>query len=198
QIRSIMSMIEEEYTIGLPRFMSFIELGYLLEAAKVADDQLQSKIDSLGHDDKRNQIGNINATRQSLLRAVFISTFSVLEQHLDEMVLMMKSKSDIKLSPSDLKDRGIRRSLTYLDKVLGKPVDTTTKHWQDVFILQSLRNHLVHYGPDFSNSNEHQKSWRKFKQVKYVTLRPMICFTVEQIEEICEVFVACVDDFISA
>jgi len=113
----------EDSTYGVPRFLSFIDLAYLLDAAKAADEHLAAKLPAGITEDERHSIGNLNATRQSLLRAVFISSFGIVEQNLDELSLMGRAKLGTSLAPSDLKDRGIARSLTYATKVLGKKID---------------------------------------------------------------------------
>lgn len=184
-----------DLTYGIPRFLSFIELGYMLDAAKIADTEIAKKINDATGYERDNVIGNTNATRQSLLRAVFVSAYAILEQHLDEVSLVEKERVSASLSPSDLKDRGIKRSIKYANKVLGKHIDQNKEHWKDLIALQDLRNHLIHYGPSFSNDHEHEKRWKKFKGLKYVSLRPMICFSIEQIEDIFSLFMLCVNDF---
>lgn len=185
----------EDSTFSVPRFLSFIDLAYLLEAAKAADEHLAAKLPDSSTADGRNDIGNLNATRQSLLRAVFIASYAVVEQNLDELVLMERAKSNVLLSPSDLKDRGIARSLTYANKVLGKNIDTSATHWKDLIFLQDLRNHLAHYGPDFADTKDHGDRFKKFTGSEYVTLRPVICFTIAQIEHIFGLYMTCVNDF---
>jgi len=185
----------EESTFGVPRFLSFIDLAYLLEAAKAADEHLAAKLPISTTEEDRNKIGNLNATRQSLLRAVFISSYGIVEQNLDELVAMERARLGVSLAPSDLKDRGIKRSLTYATKVLGKNVDTNSAHWKDLFLVQDLRNHLIHYGPDFADGKEHEDRFRRFTNSKYVTLRPMICFTIPQIEHLLDLYMICIDDF---
>src|SRR5690606_38326856 len=117
------------------------------------------------------------------------------EQNLDELMLMEQKKQDINLSPNDLKNRGINRSIVYANKVLGMRIDTSQKHWKELQNLQEVRNHLTHYGPDFSDSSEHQKRFSKFSNSKYVTLRPIICFTIEQIKNVIDLYMDCLDDF---
>lgn len=185
----------EDMTFSVPRFLSFIDWAYLYEAAKATDEHFSSKISSLSASDAENEIGNINATRQSLLRAVFISSYAILEQNLDEIMLMEQKKQGLIISPNDLKHRGVNRSIAYANKVLGINIDTSKAHWKEVQNLQEVRNHLAHYGPDFSDSNEHQKRFDKFFSSKYVTLRPAICFTIEQIENVIQLYMECINDF---
>ena len=185
----------EESTFSVPRFLSFIDLAYLFEAAKAADEHLAAKLPDATTEDRANVIGNLNATRQSLLRAVFIASYGIVEQNLDELSLMDRAKSNISLAPSDLKDRGIARSLSYANKVLGKGIDTDATHWKDLLLIQDLRNHLVHYGPDFADRKDHTDRFKRFSNSEYVTLRPIICFTIPQIERLFDLYMACVDDF---
>jgi hypothetical protein len=195
QLLGIDMSIFEETTFSVPRFLSFIDLGYLYEAAKVTDEHFSSKISAISNSDSLNEIGNINATRQSLLRAVFISSYSILEQSLDELMLMEQKKNDVVISPNDLKHRGVNRSITYANKVLGKNIDTSKTHWKELQNLQEVRNHLVHYGAEFSGTSEHQKRFDKFLNSKFVTLRPVICFTISQIELVIQLYMDCVKDF---
>lgn len=185
----------DDITFGVPRFLSFIDLGYLLEAAKAADEHLASKLPTTSTEEGRNQAVNLNATRQSLLRAVFISSFGIIEQNLDELMEMERDKREVSIAPSDLKHRGVKRSLTYAVKVLGYDTDLEATHWKDLFLVQELRNHLVHYGPDFKDGKEHEARFRKFSQSEYVTLRPIICFTVSQLENVFELYMRCIGDF---
>ena len=142
-----------------------------------------------------HKVGNLNATRQALLRAVFISSYGIIEQNLDELIVMERARRGVVLAPSDLKDRGIARSLTYANKVLGKGINTSAIHWRKLLLVQELRNHLIHYGPDFSGTKEHVDRFKKFSGFGYVTLRPMICFTILQIESLFELYMTCIDDF---
>ncbi len=185
----------EDSTYGVPRFLSFIDLGYLLEAAKAADEHLAAKLPIGNTEDERHRIGNLNAIRQSLLRAVFVSSYGIVEQNLDELVLMERAKTGTALAPSDLKDRGIARSLMYATKVLGKSINTSATHWKDLLLIQELRNHLIHYGPDFADTKDHGDRFKKFSCSEYVTLRPLICFTIPQIEHLFGLYITCIDDF---
>lgn len=167
----------------------------MLEAAKAADEHLSAKLPTGNTEDERHKIGNLNATRQSLLRAVFVSSYGIVEQNLDELMLMERAKTGAALAPSDLKDRGVARSLTYATKVLGKNINTAAPHWKDLLLVQELRNHLIHYGPDFADTKDHGDRFKKFSNSEYVTLRPLICFNISQIEHLFSLYMTCIDDF---
>lgn len=185
----------EDETFAPPRFLSCIDLGYLSEAAKAADKHLSSKLPNGSTDEARNVIGNLNATRQSLLRAVFIASYGIVEQNLDEIIEMRRKKREVSIAPSDLRHRGVKRSLIYAVKVLEADIDLDADHWKDLFLVQDLRHHIVHYGPDFKNGKEHEDRFRKFSKSEYVTLRPMICFTIAQIESLFGLYMRCIRDF---
>lgn len=185
----------EDETFRVPRFLAFIDLGYLQEALEVADTHLSTKVGEVVTADERNRAGNINATRQSLMRAAFISSFASIEQNLDELANMERNKRKLTLSPSDLKDRGIKRSLAYANKVLGRDLSVDGSPWKDLLLLQEVRNHLVHYGPGFFDSPEHKKRFQRFGQSKYVSLRPTICFTMEQMALIFDLYMECIQKY---
>ena len=67
---------------SIPRFLSFIELTHLYEAAKAADEHLASKLPSGDTQADINMRSYINSTRQSLLRAIFLSSYGVIEQNM--------------------------------------------------------------------------------------------------------------------
>jgi hypothetical protein len=190
-----MTVRPEDTTFSVPRFLSFIDLAYLFEAAKLADEVFASKLATCQMPDDQGHVGNINATRQSLLRAVFIASYAIIEQNLDEIVVMRRASTRTLLAPNDLKDRGISRSLTYANKALGHKIDLSQQSWKDLMLLQEVRNHLTHYGPDFDDSKEHDNRHVRFASSEYVTLRPVICFTINQIEKIFGLYTDCIRDF---
>ena len=185
----------DDLTFTVPRFLSFIDLAYLFEAAKVADAHFESKLQAIDSIEKRNAVGNINATRQSLLRAVFISSYAILEQNLDELANMERAKNNISIAPNDLRHRGVARSLAYANKVLGKTINKSAPPWSNILQLQEVRNHLVHYGPEFASTKEHSARYSRFKKIDLISLRPAICFTIDQLENIFGVYTDCVEDY---
>ncbi|EGR5123517.1 hypothetical protein CX029_17545 [Vibrio cholerae] len=177
--------------MSLPRFLQFIDLAYLVEGSRLTNEQFDKMM--LEAVDDRKQ--NINATRQNIMRSIFISSFSILEQNLDEIVQMKSKSALVDIKPHDLKDRGIQRSITYAIKVLNMQLDTSQNHWQIVFQLQKLRNHLVHYGSTFSDTQEHEKLLINFHKIHYVSMTDSINFTQENIEMISRTFHKCIRDF---
>lgn len=185
----------EDETFDVPRLLAFIDLAYLQEALEVADTHLSDKVGKVVTTEDRNRAGNVNASRQSLMRAAFISSFASIEQNLDEIANMERTKQQVTLAPSDLKNRGIKRSLAYANKVLGRDLNVEEGPWKDLLLLQEVRNHLVHYGPGFSDSSEHRKRFERLDRSKYLSLRPTICFTMEQIGSIFELYMECIEQY---
>ncbi|OJH08406.1 MAG: hypothetical protein AOY29_09785 [Alcanivorax borkumensis] len=185
----------EKTTFGVPRFLAFIDLGYLNEAVKIAEEVFEVQAREAGNAPDQNQLGNINATRQSLYRSIFISAYACFEQNLDELCNMKREKLACLLKPNDLKDRGIARSIKYAQKALSAAIDTNKKPWVTLELLGSVRNHLVHYGPSFNDSGEHSKLYGRLQNSDLVSLRPMICFDAEQLEKVFDVLLTGVNDF---
>ncbi|HHF3269227.1 TPA: hypothetical protein ACVO4Z_000214 [Vibrio alginolyticus] len=178
--------------MSVPRFLKFIDLAYLVEGTRLTSEQFDKMVLEASDDGRKK---NINTTRQNIMRSIFISSFSILEQNLDEIVKMRSKSVSVDITPNDLKDRGIRRSITYAKKVLNMTLDTSQSHWKIVFQLQDLRNHLVHYGSTFSGSREHEEKLRKFHKIPYVSMTDSINFTCQDIEMISRIFHRCIRDF---
>ena len=185
----------EKTTFGVPRFLSFIDLAYLNEAMRIAEEVFESQAKAAGTAPDQNQLGNINATRQSLYRSIFISAYATFEQNLDELCNMQAKKSGCAWSPNDLRDRGIARSIKFYQKAFSAQIELDKEPWVTLSLLSSVRNHLVHYGPHFSNSGEHSKLYKKIEACELVSLRPMVCFDAEQLESIFDVFLSGVNAF---
>jgi len=176
----------------LLRFLQFIDLSYLVEGVRLTEEQFDKMILDANDDNRKR---NINVTRQNIMRSVFISAFSILEQNLDEIVQMQSETALVDLKPNDLNDRGIQRSITYAEKVLKLDLDLTQNHWQMAFQLQKIRNHLVHFGSSFSGTKEHGKRFDNFSKLSYVSVGASINFTHTNIEQISDAFMECVNDF---
>jgi len=186
-------MDDKDVTFDVPRFMSFIDLAHLSEAIKVTDQYFQDKIN--GTED-RNEIGNLNATRQSVHRSAFLSSCAIIDQHLDANCIKDAERCGIQLRPKDLRTGGIYRSIDYANKVLGYAIDRSMPPWKELGDMQDLRNHLIHFGPGFDNSPEHAKRIEKYKKLSFVSLRPTICFSYSQLMEVQSLLMDCVESFL--
>lgn len=176
---------------SIPRFLSFIELTHLYEAAKAADEHLASKLPSGDTQADINMRSYINSTRQSLLRAIFLSSYGVIEQNIDELVIQWAGIKGTSLTPSDLSGNGVKRSLQFAKKVLGKKINLSEDPWKKLLLVQLLRNHLIHYGPDFAEIKEHDDRIKKFSNLEFVTISSLICFTTQQLESLFSFYLDC-------
>ena len=174
-----------------PRFLSFFDWAYLLDAVEFNEKYFEEKLASLD-DEKKTEL---NTVRQSLYRAVFISAFATLEQNLDEIACTAQLNKQINLSPTDLRHRGIRRSIVYAQKVLGRDLDITQEHWKDVFTLQEMRNHLVHQDPDLGQYGDKKSLYEKLAKSKFVSFNPELSISKDQLTEIINLFIKCIEDY---
>ena len=187
--------IDKSETFSVPRLFSFIDWAYLQEALKVVDSHFE---DQLKNTEDRNKVGNLNATRQSLYRAAFISAYGTLEQNLDEQVRWDQNKNEIALSPNDLKHRGVKRSIIYAQKVLMLEIDDDRPHWKNVEMLQELRNHMVHFGSEMDTGGAHKGLYNKLKESKFVSFTPIPSFSLEQLDMVINEFIECIEEFSAA
>ncbi|ACS93553.1 conserved hypothetical protein [Teredinibacter turnerae T7901] len=131
-----------------------------------------------------DKIGNINAARQSLYGSTFVSAIACFEQALDEYCIMLAKKEGSPWRPSDLKDRGIKRSIKFLKKAFGRALSESQEPWITIFALIGLRNHIVHFGSTLTDSSEHLKLYKSLSNEDYVTFKDVICFNVTQLEKV--------------
>ena len=182
----------ETHSMPIPRLLGYLDWIYLREALKATDTYFE---DALSKTNDENEIKNINATRQTLYRASFISICATIEQSLDERVRLQQQKQKKKISPSDLKHRGIKRSIVYANKVLERNIDIKKQCWKDAELLQELRNKLVHDGPGFPGKSENKKLCVALNNTNYVSFNPGPYFSREQLNNTIDLFKECLRDY---
>lgn len=84
---------------------------------------------------------------QTFRRALFVSSYAAVEQHLTRLTEAARELFGLALDPDTLKDRGIRRAETYLTSVAGVRFPSDAEEWTLMQQFGDLRNHLVHIGP---------------------------------------------------
>jgi hypothetical protein len=99
--------------------------------------------------------------RQLFPRIVWASTllsiYSLLEHTLDDFCDIVQQEESLLLSARDLKDRGIKRSETYLRKVARIPFPSELKEWQHIQDANTIRNCLSHAGGILEDSNDKKR-----------------------------------------
>ena len=77
-------------------------------------------------------------------RSAFLSLYGFLEHELDKLCVLYRKTENYKIDFRDLKDLGIERSIKYLEKVAGLPIDKGNDKWRKVKSIQKIRNFIVH------------------------------------------------------
>jgi hypothetical protein len=77
-------------------------------------------------------------------RSALITLYSFFESELDTLCSRVKTHENFKLDVSDLGEKGILRSTTYLLKVAQLNGIRNSAEWNEIRNIQSIRNLLVH------------------------------------------------------
>ena len=108
--------------------------------------KLPSEIEELGDDWFQDYNHYMHHFDYLLLHSLFLSSFSLFENHLKRIAEIMTSASRIK--PNDIKGNGeIDRLRKYLCLVIGlKSASSDKKEWGELLEYKAVRNALVHSG----------------------------------------------------
>lgn len=109
-------------------------------------------------------------------KSAIISIYSFLEFTLDDFCKKIHEIFKEKISPKDISGSGIFRSKTYLSKILEINFENLNHEWQEITILNEIRNFLVH--SNGVSQNEETKS----KIQKIIKKTPDINLEQEHIE----------------
>lgn len=77
-------------------------------------------------------------------RSALITLYAFFEYEIDKLCQRVKEQSGYRIEPSDSKDKGILRSTTYLLKVAEMDGIRGSKEWQEIQMIRSIRNQIVH------------------------------------------------------
>ena len=134
----------KEYVQTLENFLS-AEMKRLdgeseVRASEMPKDQRMDFYDSVSDDHYRLAETFPNILRHSL----FAHSYSLLEYILLEIAEHFQKSQKLDLSPSDLRDEGIRRAQSYLKKVVRVSFPDSGTIWQEISTLGYIRNLVVH------------------------------------------------------
>ena len=104
-----------------------------------------------------------------LMHSLFISSFSLFENHLKRVVYILVLDGNPAVKPSDIKGKGEIDTLRkYLNLVFGlKSSSSDLKEWQDLLEYKSVRNALVHNGGILNKEKKNDlEKVRGFKIIK--------------------------------
>ncbi len=91
---------------------------------------------------------------QILRSSLFLHAYSLFENGLLQLADYHRDAFGLGVSPSDLKDKGITRAKTYLNKVALVPFPNEHPTWKQIKTLSRIRNLVVHkngYLPENDN-----------------------------------------------
>ncbi len=77
-------------------------------------------------------------------RSALLTIFGYFEHQLDKLCLLYRSEKKYKIALTDLKDLGIDRSTSYLEKVAGIDTHKTSPEWRRIKNIQKVRNVVAH------------------------------------------------------
>jgi hypothetical protein len=86
-------------------------------------------------------------------RSAFLTVWGFLEHELDKLCSQYESEKSFKLNFLDLSGKGIDRSTAYLEKVTGLEGLKSSQEWNELKMLQRIRNVIAH---DNGKLRDHQ------------------------------------------
>jgi hypothetical protein len=107
---------------------------------------------------------------QLVYRALFIASWSSLEQLLSAFCSDLRTDLELRLAERDLSGRGVERSMKYVRKVADLDLDLSEWGWPMIRRYGRLRNHLVHVGPNAEDGNDAVKARSQFAELPHVRI----------------------------
>lgn len=128
---------------------------------KNLDDEMEKVIASIDPDHWRyyhahiySEFDEIEQDLPSVLRSsVLVHVYSVFEYILNQLCELYRNKKELSLSMKDLKHDGIMRAKVYLKKVAEAAFDAEGQEWNQIVLINKIRNILVHSGGVLSQSH---------------------------------------------
>jgi hypothetical protein len=77
-------------------------------------------------------------------RSALLTVWGFVEHELDKLCTLYQSEKGFVLAFSDLSGKGIDRSTTYLEKVAGLHGLKASREWDDLKVVQRIRNVIAH------------------------------------------------------
>lgn len=108
----------------------------------VLTEQGLSPLDALFANQQYHDLGTLFP--HMLWSSIFLSSYATLENALDTIAQCSVTTLGLALKPSDLKDRGVFRSASFLSKVVGIVELFDTSDWQFIRDANKIRNCFAH------------------------------------------------------
>jgi hypothetical protein len=155
----------------LARYAAAIERLLSEEGARFSSqlsEQTRNMTEQQRHDyyeSATDEFHNLERTFPRILRySLFVQSYALFEDAVARVAEHYRDELALELSPSELKDKGIIRTKTYLKKVARKPFPDTMPEWQDILILNQIRNSIVHETGYFSEEKQLRQDIQSFIQ----------------------------------
>ena len=149
QMKAIILRLLENRLQTFEEYNEHVEHSLLNEIDKISSrsDELTSDQQEDYFDWYYDDITNMRDVFPQLLRcSLFTTVYAFLEHELDVLCKRYKHEKQLSLDVSDLHDKGIERSRSYLKKVVCLPFPDQTLEWERIKKYRCLRNHMAHAG----------------------------------------------------
>lgn len=107
--------------------------------------------------------GDLEEIRQLMYRSFVISIFASMEEVLIDLCNDVQSKHSEIFSYDDLGGNGVQRALKYLEKIFKEKFPIDSDVYNDLKVVQEVRNVIVHNGARLKSSKQNALIWKFIK-----------------------------------
>lgn len=119
------------------------------------------------HSDIIMQIQEYHTIEPLTYQSYLLSLYAVVEASLDSYCKTCEEKLHLKISLEDLKDKGITRAITYLEKVVEVENIQSDDRWNKMRTINEMRNDFIHSSGYFVKQNKIDK-YKKILNIEIV------------------------------
>lgn len=76
--------------------------------------------------------------------SALITLYSFFEHELDELCGLFIKEGNLSISQTDMKGKGIERSVLFLEKIIGLQINKNSATWNEIKKIQKVRNQIAH------------------------------------------------------
>lgn len=131
------------------------ELNAIESLINITKQDMDSKITALIELSKKNlnnpfhevcisEVSYLYEVESLAFQSFFLTIYSVIEASLDRYCHICEKKINLKISLGDLKDKGITRAITYLEKVVEVEEIKSNSLFEKIALINRLRNDFIH------------------------------------------------------
>lgn len=119
------------------------------------------------HSEIMMKIQEYNNIEPITYQSYLLSLYAVIETSLDRYCKTCEEKMHLKISLEDLKDKGITRAITYLEKVVEVENIQSDDRWNRMKTINEMRNDFIHSSGYFVKQNKIEK-YKKILNIEIV------------------------------